>query len=162
MALRRTAIRRKPHKPTPVLDEYRAEYPPDEILFFTGARLTPSGFSFGCIGLWEKHEEIHHIFGGCGRRPDLRSNLIGVSSVLHYERHHGIKGMQNEITTLCLLSKWKKSQKIGNTLEFWYEDLRKAHGPCLLPIIEAVRFSDAFVESERVKLEHVIRNIESD
>src|ERR1041385_4136483 len=117
--LRRTAMRRKPRKKTPVLDQYRAENPPDELLYYLGVRFTPNGaMSVGIRGIWEPHDEIHHLHCGQRRRPDIRSNLIAVSKEGHSGRHDGIRGEENRYTCLCLMAKWHKSLKMGNTLEF--------------------------------------------
>ena len=113
-------------------------------------------------GVWEPMEECHHIFSGQNRRPDNRSNLIGLNSDAHFERHHGTKGIQNDITVLCLMAKRVKSIKIGNALEFHYDDLRNSCGHNLLPIIEGVRFRDAGLEEMRGRLEDIIRTLESE
>lgn len=116
----------------------------------------------GGQGVWEPMQECHHIFSGQNRRPDNRSNLIGLNSDAHFERHHGTKGIQNHITVLCLLAKWNKSLKIGNYLEFHHDDLREAAGRNILPYIEAVTFTDEWLETERRKLESLIRTLESE
>ncbi len=155
-------LRSKKRKPTPTLDEYRAEKPPDEILMFLGVQLLPNGGMLtGLRGLWEPHEEIHHIWS-FGRRPDIRSNLVGVNSAGHWERHHGTKGEQPEYTCLCLLAKWHKSMKIGNYLEFYHDDLRTAAGRMILPYVDGVTFDDDWLETERLKLESLIRSLETE
>lgn len=150
-------------KPTPVLDEYRAEHPPDEILFYLGVRLSANGgMSMERRGTWENFREIHHIFAGQHRRRDLLSNLIGVNSEGHDGRHRGIRGEAAPYTCLCLLAKWRKSLQIGNYMEFHHDDLVDAAGHLILPYIDFVSFEDEWLENERRKLESLVRSIESE
>lgn len=92
----------------------------------------------------------------------MRSNIIGVSSAGHYGKHFGIREEGKRYIALCLIAKWHKSLKIGNYLEFHHDDLREAAGRNILPYIEAVTFADEWLETERRKLESLIRTLESE
>lgn len=111
-------------------------------------------------GIWEPCDDVHHIWGGQGRRLDVRSNLVGVNSEGHHERHHGTRGLQNEFTTLCLIAKLAMSKRMGDTLEFHYADLQNACGHPILCYIDSVSFADEWLETERKKLESLIRSME--
>ena len=114
----------------------------------------------GIRGIWEPHDEIHHLHCGQRRRPDIRSNLIAVSKEGHSGRHDGIRGEENRYTCLCLMAKWHKSLKMGNTLEFHHADLVDAFGHLILPHVDCVTFADEWLETERRKLESLIRSME--
>ena len=146
-----------------MLDVYRSENPCDEILFYTGCRLLSNGgMTMERRGKWEPYEEIHHIHTGQHRRRDLRSNLIAVNSEGHDGRHNGVRGEEARYTCLCLIAKWRKSLEIGNLLEFHHGDLVDAFGHLILPHIDCVTFDDEWLENERLKLESLIRSIESE
>lgn len=125
--LKRRAMNRARPKPTPVYDAYKATCEMDEILFYTGVRLVANRAAIiEWPGVREPCGGVHHIWS-IGSRPDVLSNLVGVSFDGHDEVHFGTRHEPVFVRLLGMLAKAIKAEKTFNT-EFVVEDLDRCAG----------------------------------
>lgn len=71
--------------------------------------------------------DAHHIWS-LGRRPDFKSNLIALSRIWHDRFHFGADAGQGPIRLLCMLSKLRKAERLGDPSELVLADLDAAAG----------------------------------
>lgn len=127
-----------PHKHPSTVAEYCDLYTFDEVLYWTGVRLTRRGpvmerkrtVDHGNNSDPFNRLELNHIFGGCNTRPDYWSNFIRMLKPGHDWFHANLSAGR----MVCILTKLLKRAE-NDPEEFDPEEVRLSSGKFIGGII---------------------------
>ncbi len=129
-----------PHRDKTIRQEYADLHWMDEISYWLGLDVDDDGIIEGWPGTFIGGTEVNHLWS-VGRRPDCWSNLIKLAAPAHSWFHKHLP----EGRVMCLLSKARKSAKLGDPRDLNIAELDLAAGKHVIGVVESYRFTDSMM-----------------